>query len=134
MPKPMKFTIEVEERFFGPIWRRLDTMQGVVALHYHTEGVKTPPKDPTPRSRGKASEGTTSQCIILQTLQEQGMVHRKVLEAALEESGRKAASLNSLLSKTKEAKLIRSKGPGVYEITAAGTKFVETSCPIGESK
>lgn len=130
MAKFLGMFLQVEEVAFGRVFRSLRDMSGVVSIELEGKQKGAAPAAPK-RPKGKTSEGTTNQCIVLFALQKENL-HRKELEAQLVATGRKASSLNGLLGKMTKAKLIKAHGEGIYAITASGNKFVNTSCPVQE--
>jgi hypothetical protein len=47
----MKLTIEIEEKLFGPVFAKIDRMDGVISIHLHGRGaLTTTAKSPVKRA------------------------------------------------------------------------------------
>ena len=132
MPKPLKVMLEVEEAYYGKVWRTLDAMPGVVTLMPISEGVKQPGEKKQRQKKG----GTQSvYCLILGALAQPNVQNaaRDYLVQVCEEAGKKATSVPDALMKMRKAKHVKSTGKGrdvKFTITAAGRKHFETACQI----
>lgn len=131
MPKPIRVTVDIEESFFGKIYRTLDTMPGVAAIAIHSEGVKG---NGVAKPRQKKGGTQSVPCLLLGALiQTPGLTREQVIPI-LEASGKKGSSLPDALTKLKKAGHIKIKGAGKagasYTVTAAGKKHYQTACQI----
>lgn len=131
MAKPIRVTIDVEESFFGKIYRTLDTMPGVAAISIHSEGVK---QASSPGGKGQKRGGTQSaECVVLGELRK-GPQLRVALTEALNAAGKKGdASIAITMRKLVEQKQATKKGVGknvTYTITKAGQTRYETACNV----
>jgi hypothetical protein len=128
MPKPMEMTIEVEEIAFGPVFRKLDIMPGVIAIHLRGTG----PRAVGPRNRGSVA---TVECLVLGAL----MLAKKPLNTtelatAITSFGKQKSSLGDSLMKLKAKKHIAAVKTATYKITPAGVDRYRTACVLATAK
>jgi hypothetical protein len=138
MPKPMMMMIECEEIAFGRVFRTLDTMPGVASIKIMGNGAKiaTGPgkgnRTPGTRAKGSLKDGTSGRCIVLNALTD-GPKSLKDINELMVAAGKSPKTLHGQSHMMLKLKLVKKTGKGILAITAAGKKYLETKCNIGES-
>lgn len=117
-------TIRIPEAGYGRFWNFMKTMPG--AEFTPLLDAKSEPNG-AKRTKGKTSEGSTANCVVLAALTKEPLA-RHGIEAALVNAGKNKSSAGSALQDLKGKKHIRLTAKG-WAITAAGKKFHATSCP-----
>lgn len=124
------------EAGYGRFWNFMRTMPG--AEFTPLLDAKGPAVEgATPkRTHGKVKDGSTAKCIVLATLQKQvddgeGPLTTGQLTDAIVMAGKAPKSVGNVLHELVKAKRIK-RGDEGYTITAAGSKWYETSCPVAE--
>jgi hypothetical protein len=126
MPKPMTMTIDVEEIAFGAVFRRLDTMPGVISINLRGSGPK-----PAPSSTRRKGGSATVECLILGALVEATKpLSRPDLVAAVTAGGKQASSMPDALVKLKRKSHIAYLKGALYKITKAGRARYAEACAI----
>jgi hypothetical protein len=111
MPKPMMMMIECEEIAFGRVFRTLDTMPGVASIKIMGNGAKIA----TGPGKGNRTPGTRAKGSLMVA------------------AGKSPKTLHGQSHMMLKLKLVKKTGKGILAITAAGKKYLETKCNIGES-
>lgn len=139
MPKPIKVMIEVEETFFGRVFRALDGMEGVATITPIGDGPRSQRQGNGGNVSGQKKGGAQSvQCILLKALIRAGEpTLRSDLGDALVAAGKTKSGLATSMKLMLQAKEVTRSGAGKnvkYKVTAKGIKRFETACEIQPAK
>lgn len=127
MPKATDIvgTIRVPEEHYGRFWnfmKSMPTAEFTPALQAEA---------PTKRVQGKTSEGSSMKCIVLLALKaSRNSLSTHDLTGLIVSAGKSSKSVGNVLHELQKLKHIRKTADSGWTITAAGTKFCDTSCPV----
>ncbi len=124
MPKQTDITgtFRIPEEHWGAFWNFMLQTPGA-DITPNTRAHAPEPK----RSNGKAANGSTSKCIVLNALSKSGAHDAKTLGALIVQAGKAKGSVHNTFYDLLKAKLI-SGDRGAYKITANGKKYLADNC------
>ena len=139
MPKPLKAMIEIEEAFFGKVFRALDGMEGVASITPIGDGPRSQRPGNGGSVTGQKKGGAQSvQCVILKALIRAGKATpRSDLGEALVAAGKTKSGLATSMKLMLQNKEVTRQGAGknvTYKVTPKGIKRFETACEIQSVK
>lgn len=130
MPKATDITgtFRVPQESWGSFWNFMLSCPGA-DITPNTRASSSPATAPAKRANGKAKDGTSGRCIVLNALSETTSLPTKTLNQMMIGAGKAPGTLGGLVFTMQKDKQLK-KVKGGYAITAAGRSYLKSHCEL----